>query len=67
MKLNIAICDDDKSDISRLTHMLESYYIAKDVDLKIDTFISGKALFEIYRKAGILSFHFCDKCVSTKG
>lgn len=52
MKLNIAICDDDKSDISRLTHILESYYIAKDVDLKIDTFISGKALFEIYRKAG---------------
>jgi DNA-binding LytR/AlgR family response regulator len=49
LKLNIAICDDDKIDIERLTNILESYYIARDIDLTIDTFTTGKELFNSYK------------------
>ncbi len=60
MKLNIAICDDDKKDIYNLSNILESYYIAKDIDLKIDTFSSGKALFQSYKKSGDYHILFLD-------
>lgn len=51
MKLNIAICDDDEKDIEKLRDFLTSYYIARDTDLKIDSFTSGEDLFKSYTRA----------------
>ena len=52
MKLNIAICDDEQSDLDHLTDALQSYYIARDIEIRFDSFLSGKALLQSYKKSG---------------
>lgn len=53
MKLNIAICDDDKAIINRLTKLLSSFQIEQDIDLYIETFQNGQALIERYRNPNV--------------
>lgn len=52
MKLNLAVCDDDKKDISVLAHILENYSFARNIDLKISTFSSGKDLLLSFKNPG---------------
>ncbi len=46
LNLNIAICDDNETDIQKLINMLESYHIATDTTFHIDTFLNGADLLE---------------------
>lgn len=60
MKLNIAICDDDKAIINRLTKCLSSFQIEQDIDLYIETFQNGQALIERYRNPKDFDILFLD-------
>ena len=54
MRLNIAICDDDKSFMENLEKMLISYSLQFDIDIHVDKYQNGsKTVYEIIPIAGI--------------
>ena len=57
MHLNIAICDDSKSDAQALYKMLNTCSFECDIDLHIDLFSNGKDLIEHYNKDNFLQYH----------
>ena len=53
MRLNIAICDDDKSFMENLEKMLISYSLQFDIDIHVDKYQNGsKTVYEIIPIAG---------------
>lgn len=48
MRLNIAICDDDKSFMENLEKMLISYSLQFDIDIHVDKYQNGSALLSAY-------------------
>lgn len=52
MQLNLAVCDDDRRDLDRLANTLQSYYIARNIELNITVFESGRELLQTYHRAG---------------
>lgn len=60
LNLNIAICDDNETDIQKLINMLESYHIATDTTFHIDTFLNGAELLEKYKQPDDYHIIFLD-------
>lgn len=47
--LRIAIVDDDVKDLSHLQDVLESYAVTREINIKIDTFLSGRNFLQAFR------------------
>ena len=57
MELKIAICDDNQSDIDRLSGLLTTYSFQTETDYQITRFNDGRRLIDSLRKEPSFPFH----------
>lgn len=60
MIFNVAICDDEESDIDIISDYLFKYQMSHDIDFNISRFQSGDKLLNTYSKHGVFQILFID-------
>lgn len=60
MILKIAMCDDDKNELSLLYSYLNTFQMMNNIDLQLASFCDGKSLLDIYTSPGKFHVVFLD-------